>query len=256
MNVNQFYARLSERIPPSLSCAWDNDGLMVCPDGGRPVTRVLCTLDVTDEAVSYAIANRFDVIVSHHPLIFHPLTAITPDDHVARKCMRLLAAGISVMSFHTRADAVSDGVNDRLCDLLGLSDAAPLGDGEDGRIGRIARLDAPMTLSGFAAHVKETLDLPALLLSDAERPVQQVAVCGGDGKDMIPLALAAGADTLLSGRIGYHPMTDAPEIGLNMLEAGHYYTETHITGFFAELTKEIIPGASVEKFASDVIMCY
>lgn len=255
MNVNQFYARLSERIPPSLSCAWDNDGLMVCPDGSRPVTRVLCTLDVTDEAVSYAIANRFDVILSHHPLIFHPIAALTPADHVARKCMRLLSAGIAVMSFHTRADAVNDGVNDRLCDLLGLSDAQPLGDGEDGRIGRIASLDAPLSCADFATRVKEALDLPALLLSDAERPVRQVAVCGGEGKDMIPLALAAGADTLLSGRIGYHPMTDAPEIGLNMLEAGHYYTETHITAFFAELTEEIIPDVYVEEFASDVILC-
>ena len=70
MTVTEFYQQISERIPTSLSCEWDNDGLMVCPDGNRAVRRVLCTLDVTDEAVAYAEENGFDLILSHHPLIF------------------------------------------------------------------------------------------------------------------------------------------------------------------------------------------
>ncbi len=254
MTVTEFYKQISERIPTSLSCEWDNDGLMVCPDGSRAVRRVLCTLDVTDEAVAYAEENGFDLILSHHPLIFKPLSSLTEEEHVPRKVIRLLRAGISVISLHTRADAVLGGVNDRLARMLGLSQVALFGDiGE--MIGRIGVLEAPMPLSDFAAWVKAVLGAPAVLVADADRPVHRVALCGGDGKDFVSAAIRAGADTYLSGRIGYHGMTDAPELGLNMIEAGHYYTETHITSRFAELVAEIAPEAGAEEFASNIIMC-
>lgn len=253
MTVRDLYERLCDRIPPALSCAWDRDGLMVCPDASRPVERILCTLDVTEEAVNYAIENRFDLIVSHHPLLFHPLGAVTEEDHVARKVMRLLQGDVSVMCFHTRADAVAGGVNDRLCEMLGLEDVAPLGEGE-AELARIGILPQPMLLSDFAASVKEILGAPMVLVADAGRTVQCVTLCGGDGKDFVSAAREAGADTYLSGRIGYHLMADGPETGLNMLEAGHYYTETHITGFFAELCEALLPEATVEEFSSDVIL--
>lgn len=253
MTVKEFYDHLCDRVPASLSCEWDNDGLMLTPDGEREVRRVLCTLDVTEEAVEYAVEYGFDLIISHHPLLFRPLRALDPDNHIARKAMRLLRAGISVISLHTRADAVIDGVNDRLADLLGLSAVSLFGEAGE-MIGRVGNLPAPMSLSDFAAHVKAVLGCPVVLAADAALPVQRVAVCGGDGKDFVSAALSSGADTYLSGRIGYNVMVEAPEMGINLVEAGHYFTETHITAFFAELTQEIIPTAVAEEFASNVIL--
>lgn len=254
MTVTEFYQQLSERIPASLSCEWDNDGLMVCPDGSRAVRRVLCTLDVTDEAVAYAEENGFDLILSHHPLIFKPLSSLTEEAPVPRKVIRLLQAGISVISLHTRADAVLGGVNDRLARMLGLSEIALFGDTLE-MIGRIGELERPMPLSDFATWAKAVLGAPAVLVADANRPVRRVAVCGGDGRSFVDAAIRAGADTYVSGRIGYHEMTDAPERALNMIEAGHYFTETHITARFAELVAEITPEAGAEEFASNIIMC-
>ena len=254
MTVKQFYEHLCDRVSPSLSCEWDNDGLMLTPDGEREVRRVLCTLDVTAEAVEYAEEYGFDLIISHHPLLFRPLRALDPDNHIARKAMRLLRAGISVISLHTRADAVIDGVNDRLAELLGLSAVSLFGEAGE-MIGRVGDLPAPMSLADFAARVKSVLGSPMVLAADADLPVQRVAVCGGDGKDFVAAALSSGADTYLSGRIGYNVMVEAPEMGINLLEAGHYFTETHITAFFAELTNEILPSAETEEFASNVIAC-
>lgn len=253
MTVKQFYEHLCDRVSPSLSCEWDNDGLMLTPDGEREVHRVLCTLDVTEDAVGYAEEYGFDLIISHHPLLFRPLRSLDPDNHIARKAMRLLRAGISVISLHTRADAVIDGVNDRLAELLGLSAVTMFGDGGE-MIGRVGDLPAPMSLTEFAAHVKAVLGSPTVLAADADLPVQRVAVCGGDGKDFVAGALSTGADTYLSGRIGYNVMVEAPEMGINLIEAGHYFTETHITAFFAELTNEILPAAECEEFASNVIL--
>ena len=253
MTVKEFYECLCDRVSPALSCEWDNDGLMLTPDGEREVRRVLCTLDVTEGAVDYAKEYGFDLIISHHPLLFRPLRALDPDNHIARKAIRLLHDGISVISLHTRADAVVDGVNDRLCDLLGLGAVTMFGEAGD-MIGRVGDLPAPMPLADFAVLVKEKLGCPMVLAADADLPVQRVAVCGGDGKDFVAAALSTGADTYLSGRIGYNIMVEAPEMGINLLEAGHYFTETHITAFFAELTAEIIPEAVCEEFSSNVIL--
>ena len=58
---------------------------------------------------------------------------------------------------------------------------------------------------------------------------------GGDGKSYIKAAMAEGADTLVSGRLGYNVMEEAPEMGINLIEAGHYFTEQPVTEFFREL---------------------
>ena len=121
MTHRELYRYLEEKMPRALSCAWDNDGLMCCPDGGREVRRVLVALDVTAEAVRYAVEGGYDVIVSHHPMIFKGLKAINDEHYVADKAMTLIREWISVMSFHTRLDAVEGGVNDTLANLLGLS---------------------------------------------------------------------------------------------------------------------------------------
>ena len=118
MTVKEMYTLFSEHIPEHLSEEWDNDGLMCCPDGTAKVRRALITLDVTEEIVDYAIEYGFDLIISHHPLVFKPVCALVEDNHVSRKLIKLVNSGISVFSFHTRADKVTGGVNDKLSELL------------------------------------------------------------------------------------------------------------------------------------------
>ena len=168
MTVSQLYDILNQRIPQSLSCDWDNDGLMCCPEPDREVRRVLVCLDATAEMVEKAVAEAFDVILTHHPLVFHKLPALDPSDPVARKLIRLARAGVAVMSFHTRLDALGGGVNDALATRLGLIDAIPYGEES---IGRVGRLPAPMPLSDFAELVKRALGVPHVVAADAGKPV-------------------------------------------------------------------------------------
>ena len=102
MTVKELYQKMSERIPENLSEEWDNDGLMCSSDTSADVRRALVSLDVTEEIVDYAIENGFDLIVSHHPLIFKPISSLTEDSNVARKVIKLISNNISVFSFHTR----------------------------------------------------------------------------------------------------------------------------------------------------------
>ena len=243
MNVRELYERLSERIPEELSEEWDNDGIMCCPDDLATVNRALVTLDVTEEIVDYAIDNGFDLIISHHPLVFKPLKAIDPENHISRKLVKLIRAGISVLSFHTRADKVKGGVNDCLARLIGLDDIEPFG---DDCLGRIGHLECETSMEEFATRVKSALGIDKLVVSDAYNPVYTIALVGGDGKGYIDEAIDLGADTYLSGRIGYNVMEEAAEMGINLIEAGHYATEFPVTKFFSNLITKIDPRITVE----------
>ena len=250
MTVREVYNKLEERIPATLREPWDNDGLMVTADDSREVRRALVTLDVTEEVVDYAIANHFDLILSHHPLIFRPLGAINEDSHVARKVIRLIQHDIAVISMHTRADKVDGGVNDTLCDLLGIKEAIPFGEGD---LGRIGTLDEEYNMEDFAYMLRTVLGAEGILVADACIPIQRVAVVGGDGKGYVAPALAAGADTYISGRIGYNVMTEAGEMGINLIEAGHFFTEQPLTTFFQSLLMRMDPEMYVEILDSNVI---
>ncbi len=232
--VAELYNFLTEAFPESLRCDWDNDGLMVADDADREVYRVLCTLDVTEECVEYAISNNFDVIVSHHPMLFAPLKGVNYADPKAAKAIRLIKAGVSVMSFHSRLDAASGGVNDILAKLLGLTDVVPFeADGE--RIGRIGKLASPQGCTEFAAFVKKTLNAERVLYSQASGVVETVAVCGGDGKDFVKAVRAAGADSYVTGQLSYNIMEESNYFGLNMFEAGHFHTEDFISVFMTKM---------------------
>ncbi len=235
MNVKQLYDALNEKIPPSLSCSWDNDGLMCCPDPEREVRRVLIALDVTPQVADEAIEGGFDLVISHHPLIFHPLRSLTTQDGVGAKLINLVRAGVSVMSFHTRLDAVEDGVNDRLAEALGLIDVEAFEDGDGIPLGRIGYLPEATDVYDLAAHIKSALATPAVMVSSCGKQADRVAVVGGEGKSFIGAARAAGADTLVSGRLGYNNMVEAEELGINLIEAGHFFTEDPVCDRIAEL---------------------
>ena len=158
MTIQQLYDALEARIPRSLSCGWDNDGLSCCPDPAAPVRGVLVALDATEDAVAAAERRGCNLLVTHHPLLFRGLRAVDGADTSSRKVLRLIRAGISTAAFHTRLDALPGGVNDTLAAVLGLYDVLPFGSGagEDGNpagmpLGRIGFLPAPESFDAFCA---------------------------------------------------------------------------------------------------------
>ncbi len=252
MTVAKLYSFLNENIPASLSCEWDNDGLMCAPDKSADVSRVLITLDITAEAIEHAKAERCEVIISHHPLIFKGLRSVSDENCVSAKVIELIKSGIAAMSFHTRLDAVDGGVNDILAQKLGVKNTIPFGVDGNG-IGRVGTLDSPISLKDFAERVKAALGAPAVLCADAGRDVFTVALLGGEGGDDIAAARRAGADTYVSGRLGYHAMTDAPEGDMNLIEAGHFYTEYPVCEAIEALVKKADPKIECVRFFSNKI---
>lgn len=249
ITTGKLYSYFDCKIPRALSCAWDNDGLMVCADSSHEVKRVLFALDVTDAVAEYAIARGFDLIISHHPMIFSPLKAINTDDPICARTLRLIAAGVSVFSFHTRLDALGGGVNDILAASLGLENVRPFGpEGEE--IGRMGELPHEMTASELATLIKERVSRH-ITGHFTEQPIRTVAVLGGSGKDFICAAKAAGADVFICGEAGYHAVLDAPMLGIGIVEAGHFETEIGVSAFFADALRSDFPDVIFEIYPHD-----
>lgn len=214
------YEAISKTVPEELSCEWDNDGIMCCPDPGHQIGKILLSLDVTDETVRYAVDGCFDAIISHHPLIFHPLKQIT-----SPKIVSLIKNGVCVLSFHTRLDRVDCGVNAVLAEKLGLCDCEKFS--AEG-IGLIGNLSCEMTTMKFAEHIKNVLKSDSVAYVNPTGKCRRVAVVGGDGKDCFADAVAAGCDTYVTGSFSYNMFADASDMGVCVITAGHFFTENPV----------------------------
>ena len=224
MIVYELNKYMNERIPRELSCSWDNDGLMCCPNGSREVKKVLFCMDVTPEAIDFAIENGYDLIISHHPLIFKGVKSVSGDFGIPSRIIKLIKNDVSVMSFHTRFDAVDGGVNDALAELFELSNIEKIEcDGIE--MMRVGYLPKEMSLDEFVVLVKEKLGCDYLNYATNSDKVHRLALLGGGGGSYIRDAYNAGADTYLTGEIGYHNLTDCKDNHINLVEAGHYFTE-------------------------------
>ena len=246
MTIREFYAALEQRLPRTLSWDWDNDGISCTPDLDAPVTGVLISLDPTEDAVEAAIESGCNILLTHHPMLFRGLKTVDGHDTGSRKVIRMIRHGITAMAFHTRLDAADGGVNDCLAAALGLIDVEPFGDNANpaGKpIGRVGNLPDEMTADAFIETVKTALDLPALVFAGCGKSVRRVAVVGGAGDDDIFAAVAAGADTYITGELRYHQLCDAPYGEINLIMAGHYHTEAPVLGALEHLCEEICPDA-------------
>ena len=248
--VKDLYDYLDEKIPRSLSCEWDNDGLMLCPDVFASVTKVLLALDATDTVAEYAVENGFNVIVTHHPMIFKPLTSLCVTDPVARRALYLAKNGVSVMSFHTRLDARSGGVNDMLARRLGVIGTIPFGP-EGEKIGRFGVLPKSVEFRIFCGTVCEALNAHSVTAIGDKKEVQMIALLGGSGKDFVEPAIACGADVLVTGEVTYNVMLEAKARGLCVICAGHYHTEVPVLDALGGAVKEKFKELRIEKYPND-----
>ena len=251
MTFYELYKSLCEAYPEELRCEWDNDGIMCADCLDREVKRVLVSLDVTEETVNFACENGFDTVISHHPLVFRSQKALSPLSYTQNKLITLIKNGVGVMSFHTRLDAAKGGVNDVLSALLGLKNVFV--DPTD-EIGRIGYLEKETQLFEFAKSVKGKLSSPFVLYS-GNKTVNKVYVVGGDGKDLIENAINNGCDTIVTGRASYNTAVDACDMGINVIEAGHFYTENPVCEALKEKIQSIDGSIEIFIFNSNSINC-
>lgn len=262
--VQEIYAYLDQKCPFSLQESWDNSGFLV-GHGGRAVETVFVSLDITPNTVREAAEAGAQLMVSHHPVIFHPAKRLTDaaGDYDGAVLLSLAEQGIAAICCHTNLDAVAGGVNDVLAEKCGLRNTALLeqsGVDAMGRpfgIGRVGELPAPVPLAEYLENLKAALGSNGLRYVSGGKPVSRVAVGGGACGDMIDRALALGCDTFVTSDLKYNAFLSAPHLGLNLIDAGHFPTENPVTEVLARWLREGFPTLRVTKSGCDKeVICY
>jgi dinuclear metal center YbgI/SA1388 family protein len=216
--------------PPALAETWDNVGLQL-GDPGRDVKAVWVALDPSPAVIDAACAARIDLLVTHHPLIFRPLTRIDMQNPIGAAIGQALRHRLAVFSLHTNLDAVSQGLNDLLAKRLELKRVRPLiGNpalvGKRHGIGRVGLLARPRRLSELALSVKRRLGAEGVRIAgDPQLRVQRVAVSTGSGSGVMSHFLQSDAQVLISGDLRYHDARDAEAAHRGLLDVGHFHSE-------------------------------
>ena len=131
MKAKELIAFLEEKYPKNLAEEWDNVGLLL-GDGEKEINRVLFALDVTYKVIDYAIEEKIDMIITHHPLIFKPIKSIRKEENLGKKIFSLVKAEINVYTLHTNLDAQKQGLNDYILEKMGIFESKVLEKREDG----------------------------------------------------------------------------------------------------------------------------
>ena len=234
--VNDIIKVMDGIAPPNLAEPWDNVGLLV-GRSSNTVKKLMVALDVSPEVVEQAVEHKVQMLVTHHPVIFDPIKKMTDRSWQHKLLLDCAENKIAVYSAHTSLDSVLGGVNDVLAEKIGLLHTevlVPAAGGEAG-LGRVGCLHEPMTLQEFSEKIKTVLKLDNIIAGDAGRRVSKVAVCGGAGAEFIDEALAAGADTFVTGGdVKYHTAQNAVYSGLNIIDATHQGTELPMINTLAD----------------------
>jgi len=219
MILNTILEHLEQFAPPELAQDWDNVGLLI-GDKSRKINSVLISLDASENAVEYAKSKGHDLILTHHPIIFHPLKSIT--DNVI---LSMIESHISLICMHTNFDAAIGGVNHALAEELNLDVDRPLGNPEAKDMGLICIAKSPIKIKELAEFVKKQLGSKYIKFwtagSSVDREVSRIAICGGSGGNSLPLAQKY-ADLLITGDVAYHSFLRS---NIPIIDAGHFYTE-------------------------------
>lgn len=243
-------AAVMDRIAPlRTQLEWDNSGLLV-GDPGREVRKILVALDATLPVIREAEEMGAQLIITHHPVIFHPVKHILAGDPPYEAAVR----GIGVYSAHTCYDMAENGVNAALADALGLKDRQPLWEEQPGReesrsLGIAGELPCAMSREELAAWVEEALGSRAgfvrCLPEAGPESIRRVAVCGGAGTDYLKEAKRLGCGAYITGDVRHHEYLEAAGMGLLLMDAGHFATENIAMPRLRGQVEAELPGVEV-----------
>ena len=226
MKIAEIAAAIESFAPLAWQESYDNSGLIV----GRPddeVHRALLAVDVTEEVLDEAEREGCDMVITHHPIVFHALKRFNSADLTQRCVERAIRSGIALYACHTNLDAAPDGMSVRLAGMLGVvrpEIMQPAGDSGAG-FGAVGDLPEEVAFADFMERIRRVTGARVLRHSAPARPtVRRVAVCTGAGAFLMAEARRAGADIYLTSDLKYNDFT-APDGAFTAVDAGHFESE-------------------------------
>lgn len=241
---------LNAIAPFNAAESYDNVGLLV----GNPtdeVTGIAACLDITEDIINETVSKSASLIVSHHPVIFHPMKNILSGSPV----YSLVRNKISAIAVHTNFDMSEGGVNDTLMELFGWESCGvlePVGDKGIG-IGAVTELPFCFNAKSLAEFCKRVLFLNDVRYCEGNtQEIRKIGVCGGAGGDLLRRAAQLGCQALITGDIKHSVWIEAKQLGMTLVDAGHYGTEKFSSHRIAAILSRAFPEIPVFAAESEV----
>lgn len=258
--IADIIAAIETEAPLELQEDWDNSGLQV-GRRDKECSGVMIALDPTEKVVEEAVARGCNLVVTHHPLIFHAPCRIVGEDGQQRTIELAIRSGVAVYSAHTSLDKAPRGLNRIAAEMLGLKDIQPLQ--HDSRmagagLGAVGNLPEPLTAEQFVELVKARFGSPVVRCSAAfdryscDEKISRVALCTGSGSSLLGDAEAAGAQVFLTSDTRYHDFLDRGSERLMIADIGHHESEFMSREIFYHLISEKFSNFAVRMSESDV----
>ena len=238
---------LDKHFPFTEAEHWDNSGILV--EGDREVTKILVALDATVPVIKEAKAFGVELVITHHPVIFHPLKALVDSE----PAVLALKNNISIISSHTNYDISEYGADANLKRLLenaaGFSaecvldithtEPAPHG------FGFVGTLNKDYSCEEFGKLLKEVFCCDGLRLVPTERPIRKIAYCSGAGGEYLKKAISIGCNAYITADVKHSSFTEALNAGIALYAPTHYQMEKPAMDNLARLVFSLFPETDV-----------
>lgn len=248
MKVREITSLIEAFAPLSLQESYDNAGLIVGREDDE-IHRVLLTVDVTEEVIEEALEQECDMIVAHHPIIFHALKRFNSSSYVERCVEQAIRHGIVIYAAHTNLDSAHDGMSWRVAQMLGLENIKVLDptSSEGAGFGVVGELSEAVASEDFMRRVMECFSVGALRHSDIVLPkVKRVAICTGAGGSLIDKARDVAADIYLTSDLKYNDFM-RHEKSIILADMGHFESEYCVIQILFDILSKKIPIFAVRK---------
>lgn len=237
-NVSEIIDFMNSWAKPVYQESWDNSGSQILVN--NMTDKVVVALDLTDEVLEIAIRLDAKLIITHHPMIFGNLKSIDENTYIGKNIIKAIKNNISIYSAHTSLDIAQDGVNDTLCELIGLSDLEDLSQTDsDYYIGKVGRFKQDLTLEDIVELLEDKLNFKDVKVYGKKiKNIEKIALCGGSGASMIKDAINKDANIFITGDIKHHDAQFAYENNVALIDISHYHSEKVIIDKIEKRLKE------------------
>lgn len=249
--VRDIYSTINAAFPFFEAESWDNSGLLV--ENDKEISKILVALDASSEVVLEAIEKSANLIITHHPVIFSPLKALSLDN----PSVMALRNDIGIISAHTNYDvgylSADSTFSELLSDCLQFREEGVLdvthGEPQPHGFGRYGRLSKPLSAKEFAESLKDALDCDSLRYTDGGKLIRKIAFCCGGGSSYVSKAIYEGFDAFITSDVKHSTFIEANNHGLSLFVPTHYQMEKPAMKNMAEFIKNHF--ADCEVFESE-----
>ncbi len=240
MTVGEIYNYINEIAPFNTAFEYDNPGLLV-GDKTAEVTGITVSLDCYNQTIKEALKNGSNLIITHHPVIFDPLKSVIEGSIVHS----LIKNGISLISAHTNLDMAPGGVNDALCERIGLKNIKAHNQVAENTFEfRSGELAEAISADEFAKKLSKALNV-RVKYCGGENRIKTAAVCGGTGGGLMAEVASLGINALVTADCKHSFFVEADRIGFALFDCGHFNTEDVIIEPLAEKLRAKFPTANI-----------